>query len=462
MSPLEKLCFDLIVKEFERFAYAFTTTKDKNLQQDLEFLQRRFSSKLAMELSNHTDIKLKEEYLGFLFNQYLEYFNVLWLKNSTYLNAVEDFFFKFPNLTRIDFINEELNADVLLKNVAKFCHEIVDINLIYSSATDNGVKYLCEIKNGMPVCPKLKNLFIRGSLVTNKGAEYLIRNLPTLEKFDYPDLPLVLYSMHEQNLSESNGPLLLYSMHQKNSAQSEKVLSCNLIELKLSQFRELPYYTDILKTCLTMCPKLKQLDCFIPNKEQLDLFTNCHLEKLMLLFHIENGRINIDNFLRINGCNLSYLSICGCTLSVAALKEYCPELKEFNADDIYFTDANDPHINFLPLTKLHISDIDPSMNKAMSRIISPNLETLFMESCILSPEMKTQILLWCENSSARAIGFTSVSLDIEFLKNVLLRCPFLKEMHLFQIYGATYNHKKELRNLAESLPNKPHIFFSGV
>lgn len=209
MFRLEKLCFDLIVKEFERFNYAFTTTKDKNLQQDLEYLQRRFSSKLAMALSIGSDIKLKEEYLGFLFNRHLEYFNVLWLKNSTYLNSVKDFFFQVPNLTRIDFTNEELNADVLLKNVAKFCHEIVNINLIYSSATDNGVKYLCEIKNGMPVCPKLKNLFITGSLVTNRGAEYLIRNLPTLEKFDYPDLPLVLHSMHQQNSSKSEKVYLL-------------------------------------------------------------------------------------------------------------------------------------------------------------------------------------------------------------------------------------------------------------
>lgn len=213
-----------------------------------------------------------------------------------------------------------------------------------------------------------------------------------------------------------------------------------------------------------MCPKLRQLDCFIPSKEQLDLFTNCHLKKLMLLFYVTNGRVNIDNFLRMNGGNLSYLSIWGCTLSVAALKRCCPMLQEFSADDIYFTDANDLYINFLPLTKLHISDIDPSMNKAMSQIISssPNLETVFIDSCILSPGMKTQILLWCKNSSARVIGFMSVSLEIEFLKNVLLNCPFLKEMHLFKIYPATYRHKDELRNLAESLPNKPHIFFSGV
>lgn len=108
-----------------------------------------------------------------------------------------DIFHRLPNLTRICF-NE--CGDENLENVAKFHPKVVAIGVCLSNVTDNGVENLVKSKNGMVPCPELKNIFVFPSKVTDKGDECLIRNLSSLERTGHVNVPLLLLSIHQENL----------------------------------------------------------------------------------------------------------------------------------------------------------------------------------------------------------------------------------------------------------------------
>ena len=439
MSSLEKSCLDLIVQKFERFYYAFIISKDANLNRNFEFLQRRYSVRLATTL--YENKKLKEEYFDLLINEHLNFLDGKWFKNSRYLNSMEDIFHRLPNLQRICFSS---CGDDILENVARFCPKIVEIDVRHSSVTDNGVDYLCKNENGTLPCPELKNLFVWPSRVTGRGAGSLIRNLLSLEKVDYT-VPLVLQHIHEENLSLFN-----------------KVHYYNLVELNLLRFNGLISYPDMLKTCLTVCPKLESFACCISNKEQLNLFSNIRLKKLHLQFSTTESSINIDNFLKLNGNSLTYLKISDCVMSVSGLAVYCPVLKEFFAHRVKFTDDDNlPPPIFSSLIECTFSHIDPSAGKEVCLFISssPVLESISFTYCILSREVQIRILMWCKNPSASKIEFWCLDLELYFLRDILLNCPSLKEISLTECSVDVHNTKEILQNIAKSLPNKPKIVF---
>lgn len=271
--------------------------------------------------------------------------------------------------------------------------------------------------------------------------------MPSLEKFDYANVPLVLYSIHKENV-----------------LQLENVHSCNLVKLEISRYRKLPYYNDILKICLSVCSKLEIIDCFIFEEEQLSLFNHSHLKELRITFCTTDPKINIGNFLKMNGSHLTYLDISDCVISVSALPVYCPALKYFYADCVDLThkdDDGDLKRNFSSLTHCRFSSINPSSAKTIHFLFSstPNLKSILFESCILSIEMETQILMWCENPSAESIEFEYSHLEIEFLKDILLSCPSLKAMYLQDCTVNIRDAENILRNIAKSLPNQPTIKF---
>lgn len=461
MVRLEKICLNSIVDNFERYYLAFTLSKDDNLGLSFEFLQRRYSTELATELyqqSLRTYDDLKEEYLEFLINEHLYLLQEEWLGNSLCSNSMGDIFHRLPNLTTIDFAAMNC-GDELLKNIAKFCSKIVEIRLRYSNVTDNGVKYLCERKNGTVPYPELKNLFIETtvgwSLFTDTGAEYLIRNLPSLEKFNYRNAPLLLHQIHEDNFNKFK------SMHFYN------LVELNFFELhNFLNLIHLPIYTDALKTCLTVCHKLQSLACYISDKEQLNFFTKSSLKKLHLAFR--NPKTNIEHFLKKNGFKLTSLKITGCTLSICVLGVSCPSLKEFFAECINFTDDYDYDLqpNFVSLIKCYFKDIEASSNEGVCSLLSSSLRLEFIsfDKCMLSLELKAHILLWCKNPFAKNIEFGRIIIyfEMDFLKDILLNCPSLKTMRVidYLFYGIGSEEidlKRTLLSFAASLPNKPKI-----
>lgn len=449
MFLLLKLCLDAIVRNFGLFYMVSTITKDDNLQRNIEFLRRRYSTELAIELRSielPTEFDwVKDVYLNFCLNKHLTYLECAWLENRLHFSCMEEIFCNLENLTEI--ILSKSRGDEILKNVAKFCPNIVDIDARYSDVSDNGIKYLCETKNGEVRCPKLKYVMIESSLVTEYGVELLIRKLPALEVTDYAKVARLLYYIHQENLIEFD-ELQTYNLIQIHLRESE---------CRMWDFRS---YTEVLKTCLTVCPKLKYLSCCISHENQLNLFANSHLRRLILECSVINGNININNFLKMSGYNLTHFQISDCSMSIAALGMHCPILKEFIAVSVVFTDDKyNLKPCFASLTECIFSNIEPSSNRGICLLLSssPKLESISFTKCILSPEMKSQILMWCNNSCAKEIGFRFIRLETEFLRAILFSCISLKKMSVEDCYMDTDDAEEKIWNLGEMLPNKPKI-----
>ena len=150
-----------------------------------------------------------------------------------------------------------------------------------------------------------------------------------------------------------------------------------------------------------------------------------------------------------------------CTVSVSLLAEYCPALKELFAHRVNFTHDDNLQLIFPSLTECTFSHNDPSVGKAVCLVISssPTLKSISFIYCTLSREVQTQILLWCKNPSSRKIDFWCLDLEIEFLKNILVNCPSLKDMTLTECSVDADDTKEILQNIAKNLPNKPKIVF---
>lgn len=448
---LEKLCLNFIVREFERFCFAFTVSEDETLQQNFKALQRRFSVKLAKSL--HEDSYLREEYFGLLINEhldfldgewleYLDFLDSKWLENCCYLNPMENISC-LKNLTQICF--RYCGKDEVLENVAKFCPKIIEIDVRNSDVTDNGVKYLCKTKNGTVPCPEIRNILIEKSCITDIGAKCLIRKLPLLEKIDYQNVPVLIHSIYEEN-----------------APTFQNVHSYNIVKIDLLGFQNLPYYTEVLKTCLNVCPKLKSIACPITEKKQLDLFSNIHLKKLYFIMWDISPKINLDSFVKMNGCNLTSLHIKNCKISISVLGKHCRVLKEFIIHDVNFTDEDDKiEIIFPCLNVCYFSKTRPSDTKGFCLLLSssPKLESVSLFNCKLSLEMKNQILRLCKNPCMKKFEFDQLQLEMKFVRDILLSCPSLKEMCLNDCFFDVDETKIIVYILSKSLPNKPFIFF---
>lgn len=72
--------------------------------------------------------------------------------------------------------------------------------------------------------------------------------------------------------------------------------------------------------------------------------------------------------------------------------------------------------------------------------------------------MKNQILMWCINSSARELKFNYLTLEMKFVRDILLSCRSLKAIHLLNCSFDDYEAEDFLKSLAERLPNKPCVY----
>ena len=449
MIFLEKLCFSLIVQNFQRFHFAFSTSNNETVIRNFEFLRKKYTFELGSELMEKG--KMEEEYLEFLLNEHLKILDYEWLEHICYQHTMKDILQRLPNLTKISCFG--YCNDAVLENIAKFCPKISEINASFSSVTDNGVKYLCKNENG--ACSELKTLFIFGSKVTEEGVENLIQNVPSLEKIYYKYVPQVLYSLHKEDL-----PKLA------------NVRCYNLVELNLLKLSYLPYYPDILKISLTVCPKLKSIGCCISDKDQLKLFNNTNLEDLHLKCLTPNPEINLSNFLRSNGHNLVYLKASNCVISPFDLATSCPKLECLCIDYVSFTNNNNSEFEFRCLVKCDLQNIhdrwysayhDCTMDKAIRCLLlkSPNLQKLAIICCSLFSDTERQILKYCENHFLEEITFESLYIEMDYLKEILLSCPTLTTLNVEDCH-CNYQDEKELIEFAQTLPNKPHIDVDGL
>ena len=443
VQSLEDLCLKSIVKEFDRFYLAFaTTSNDGYWNRHFEFLQRRYSYKLALELSSNWN--LKSEYCEIVINRHLGNICDEWFVNNHYLGSLKAILGRLPNLT---VIRSRYCGNELLQHIAELCPKIVEIDVGFSDVNDYGVSYLYKRKNGMLPCPELKIFFVQETFVTGRGVENLLRKLPSLESLEYTNLPMVLFHMRHADYKTKNPHY------------------CNLTDLNLSNFYDLDFFAEVLESCFVICPKLKSLTCNITDEEELNSFTGSHLKKLELTFLPEDRKLNMDNFLKQYGCHLTSLSISNCAVSLSLLAVHCPFLKEIIFLDVNALDEDDNSLPTLSsLTQCEFRKIDVPVSDLVISLLSraPNLETVAFTDGILSTEVRIEILVWCKRPSAKKIHFNSVELQMEFLKMILLNCLSLKMMTLFSCNVDVDEPMEELLRIVRSTRNEPEVFYSFI
>lgn len=388
MSFLVNLCLSVIIREFARFHYAFKTT---HLEHYLQFLQRNYSLEIITKL--YITGNLRHRYLRFLLNPNLKKLDCRWLDD---LN--DKILKRLPNLTQITF--NFLCRDEHLKMIANHCPQLLELNVKSSYVTDKGIEYLCQNS-------QLQTLLVNFCEITRKGINYLIQNLPSLQNID----------------CNSCIPELLYTLHKDDVTKARKY---NLTSLNFAAVSDFSHnFTDILKICLAVCPKLKSVEwCRVFNQKQLDLFKNLPLEILNLNFF--NSDINTANFLKSNGFHLTWLSIENCTMSISDLAVSCPKLRLLSITNVTFTDNSFQFIfKYLMKCNIFCYNKNCASIKAIQSILfcSPKLEYVSFNCWTLSPETKDHIVQCCKNRILRRIFFNYSGVDWPFITTLLENAP---------------------------------------
>lgn len=420
VDSLEKLCFMAIVENFEMFYLAFTLTYDFELCRKFKFLQRIYSYNLLSHL--HEEGLMTEEYLNFLINEHLEHFNVEWV--ASFPVYWENVFSRLTRLISLNFL-DQCNDDIL-KIVAKYCHKLEEIYLKYSPVTDIGIRYLCRDESGSNPCPNLRKIYIQSTGVTQRGIEYLIQNQPSLQFIDEPKVPLLLYSLHKNDL-----------------INIERTNGYKLLKMRTLKFKKLPYYTDLLRICLILCPKMDTLTCQISDTAELDLIRSTDLKHLRLEYLGNDSKINIDNFLNSKGRNINYLRISNCELSYVELALYCPALKRLYASDCVFKVRYNRRPTFQCLEKFTVEKFksDSPTDRAITLFLldSPQLISISFRNGFLAFSVRHFILKWCDTVSInkKVIYFKGLELERNFVKGILSACP---PLHAVCLDGCSFDN----------------------
>lgn len=350
----------------------------------------------------------------------------------------------FPNLKSFKFHSKYCDTkceNLIFKQVAIFCPYIEDIDMVFSSVSSEGVRYLCKNENGESLCKRLKKLNIAGTLLTYDDVAYLLKYLPSLENIYYPNLHFVLYEMHKNDLSSL-----------------DKVMTYNINEIDLSECAFHTSYVDIRKVCLSVCPYLKSLACCLLENDKLNFLPKLPDLVQFSICNVSFSEINIDKLLRCLCGQLTSLTIGNCTVSLSVLSESCPRLKELNLDRVHFLLDNDSNPRFNSLSSVTFEYCNVSKNiKAISLVVtsSEKLESLTFIGCNLSSsEIKESILKCCEMYSIQILYFRDSVIEKDFVKELLLNCHTLSHLN---IDDCLKKYKHELLKFAENLPNKVNI-----
>lgn len=352
----------------------------------------------------------------------------------------QDIICYLPNLRSFTFHDD--CHDLILKNVAKFCPNVEEIDFENSAVTIEAVKSLCKSENGKALCTKLKKLCVVGSNIRDDGVKYFLKNLPSLEEIDYPELPLVLYSLHKNDLS-----------------CLDKIEPYNIATLDLISVAHTPFFAELLKICLSICPHLKSLTCGLVTKDELNFFPNLPDLEQLNIESFADTEININSLLKAKGAKLTSLSVTNCTISISVLVESCPRIKELVLNRVHFLFDEDYKPVFSSLSSCTFESINVSTSaKAISLLLSSSakLESLSFKRCnLLSSEIKTHILKCCELYPVKKVSFCCSVIEKEYIKDLLLNCHTLIYLNIDGCFESA--DEDELLKFAEILVNKPMI-----
>lgn len=351
-------------------------------------------------------------------------------------------------------------SDDVLRCIAKYCPRLETLNIARSlDVTNDGIKYFCPLKTkgkGLAKtvpCPLLTNIGLKDTKVHQGGIVQLLKNLPSLRKIKYSELPVLIYAMHKNDL----GSLA--------EAKTYNLTHLNLIAL--ISFLYAHIYDDTLKICCTLCPKLKYLYFPVLKLEHLNLCSTLIDIEDVALHCEEESNIDISDFLQQKGDKLKSLSLFKGTVSLSTLSQCCPRLNclQLVRSSILYDDA-DSASAFENLKELYVQDMDLSdsgNNKGISHILrsSPLLEDLsfaYLFDITFTPEMKRDILGSCKQGTLKHIAF-GFTIDDDFLNRILASCSTLDTLNYYDCYPSR-EQEADLYRIAATVPNRPQVLIS--
>ena len=259
----------------------------------------------------------------------------------------------------------------------------------------------------------------------------------------------------------------MYSLHKADLPSIENLCSYNIVRLDLLNYNYFPDYFNLVKLCLSVCPRLKFLALDITEEEQLNWLKSTGLEYLHINVLRRAEKLNVDNLLEKFGSNLQCLKIKNCILSISKLAVSCPKLDHLEIKYRTFSDNPDDseqifrHLRCFAVC--YINDNNSSTCEALRLLLlcAPLLQSIFFVECVLSPEIKLYILKCCENLNLNMIAFHQTQVDVNFLIDVLSSCSTSTILDLREWDFNTYDNIMALINFAYTLPNKPRVLIDG-
>lgn len=467
-DTLELLCLDVIISNFDRFCASFCS-EENNLKFHLEFIQRRWSSRILQKLFEKC--LLKDEHLQIVINKYtkeLDFQTVLHCEGETVIHRLKEIgnviekvslkdvpvFFNLNSVWNYLFNVQTVDlqhtncTNVTLSLISENCPHLKNLNLFgCSKVNDVGLIHLINYKLS------LESLNVEGTGVTYKGLASVLKNIPSLQKLWHGNVPRAIFEI--LGLNDSLG-----------TATTDKIFNLNNMVITNNSFRPENHLVSILKVCHSTCPYINDLTISeIVTEKQLSLcslFPDLKSVNLQCSLVSKHG-LSINNFLQIRGERIQSLSLLSFSLSLGVLLKNCPNLECLTLDYPNFENIPqcDPDLSFtnLKLFNLHNFLVSEENIKSLCCIISssPNLEELNMIRCELVDEITHAILSYPRN--VRALNFSNTSVEASFLEEVLKVHKKLKILRIDNS-GITPDEYDDLMDVADNLENKVHILWA--
>ncbi|XP_054714477.1 uncharacterized protein LOC129224082 isoform X3 [Uloborus diversus] len=373
--------------------------------------------------------------------------------------ALADIFSHLKNITVLNM--EDTCNDDALKNIAKYCPHLVELNIADSPITKEGFsKYLCQ-KNERNEVPNLnlRRLNLDGTEVDDDVTKLILTSFPHLELLEAPCMPCVLHEMHDKDVD------------QNNIANLKKY---KLIHLDAIMCTHLASSPQLLKVYASVCPDVRILTLIVVNPEQLNTLTTFTKLENVNLESDESFPLPVANsFLSSRGAGLTVLKLNGFSISVEVLINSCPRLEELCLKDTFFqpvAETSKKELKFLK--KIYLEGavfIDVATSTSLSTLISSTrkLEKICISCCgHFTDEFKEAIKYCCINCPLRKVYFYHSESDLPMLQSILLSSRSLKVLRVVNSSLGFQNLKPEdvelLTAIASSLKNKPEFDFENT
>ncbi|XP_054714469.1 uncharacterized protein LOC129224082 isoform X2 [Uloborus diversus] len=477
LLTLQNRCLKVIIGELDRFCHVFNTTKDATLKRNFEFLQRCYSNEILQVLSGANAVE--KEYFPLLINKYLKEFNLSILDGvdgetvtrmiaeigeglvkvsfkthrSLFKNPpIENILPHLKNVTTLSM--EDVCDDEALKNIAKHCPYVVDLNIADSSITSEGLmEYLCQKneQNEVPN-PNLRKLNLNNTDVSDEVTELILQSFPHLEVLDAPSMPCILHKIHQKDIDQNTTSNL-----KKYKLKHLDVILCTHVKSSLELFK---FYA-------LLCPDVRVLTVVVHNVGQLNALSNFKKLNILNLHHDELfPNPSVNNFLNNVGTGLTVLHLNEFGLSIEVLIKSCPVLEELHMKDVLFLPVVETCTDKLKFLKGFYLEganfIEVATSKSVRALIlsAPKLQKICFCCCsYFSEELNQAIRYCCIHSNFKEVYFSHSECDYDILQFILLCCRTLKVLRVTnpKIDPDSFMPEgfEKLADIASSLRNKP-------